>query len=269
MIILVAREGWSALHTGRDTARISVLGVVGMSATPSLIFGGLMFTRPEIAAIIVATQPLITVIAQRLMKGKNPDVFSVFCVMVAFVGVVTVVTRWETGFRLDSTELVGNLMILLGAGCWVAYTLSLDRYRHWSSLRLSAITMTVGAVSNTLLVVFLVAIGLLATPSAADWYDERWGLLFLALVGVLGAMVGWNVGSRRVGALNAILFINLIPVVTFLVRYWQGYSFKSIEIAGALLVMGALLAQNLWARTRVTAGLPKETHAPGSPQTRQ
>ena len=141
-------------------------------------------------------------------------------------------------------------MVLLGAVCWVLFTIASNRYRHWSTLRLTALTMTAGAIGNTILVAALVAIGLLTHPTLSEWYQVRWEMLFLSIVGVLGAMFGWNIGARRVGALNAMLFINLIPVVTFTIRYWQGYRFERIELVGAGMVIVALLVQNTYMRLR-------------------
>lgn len=248
---LLIREGISAFQLRGEIWRISALGIVGMSGAPSLIFGGLMFTRPEIAAIIVATQPLMTVFAQRLLGGEKPGWVSLLCVVAAFLGVVTVVTRWESVLELDTSEILGNLMVLSGAFCWVAFTIAIARYRDWSSLRVTALTMTAGAMANTALVFILVAIGLLTHPSLADWHQVRWEMLFLAFVGVLVAMFGWNIGAKKLGALNAMLFINLIPIVTFLVRYWQGYRFEAIELLGVAIVIGALLTQNLTLRMKI------------------
>jgi len=250
LTLLVIKESFGSLLTRKDTWPVAGLGVLGMSATPSLIFGGLMFTRPEIAAIIVATQPLMTVIAQRLLGGDNPSLISLACVAFAFLGVVTVVTRWEATVGLSGLELMGDVMVLMGAFGWVMFTIASTRYRHWSSLRFTALTMTAGTLANTLLVIILVAIGLYSHPSLDEWYQVRWEMLFLALIGVLGAMYGWNAGARRVGPLNAMLFINLIPVVTFIVRYWQGYRFENIELIGAGMVIVALLVQNVHLRLR-------------------
>ena len=44
---LIIREGRAALNTGKDTLQVIGLGLFGMCAAPSLIFGGLMFTRPR------------------------------------------------------------------------------------------------------------------------------------------------------------------------------------------------------------------------------
>jgi len=69
-------------------------------------------------------------------------------------------------------------------------------------------------------------------------------------------MYGWNSGSRMVGAINAMLFINLIPVVTFIVRYLQGHRFELIELFGAMLVIIALLTQNMALRIKMKQQQP-------------
>ena len=251
VLMLLIYEGRSALVPTRSTLRMSLPGVLGMSATPSLIFGGLMFTRPEIAAIIVATQPIMTVVAQRFAGGTRPGIMTLSCVLIAFLGVITVVTQWKTDLNLGKAELIGNLMVFTGAFGWVIYTIILSRYKDESSLRISTWHIGIGTIANSLLVVVLVGIGVIDNPSAAAWYEVRFELIFLAFVGVLVAMTGWNAGARLLGPLNAMLFINLIPVVTFTVRYWQGYRFTVTELVGAGMVIGALIAQNLVLRYRL------------------
>ena len=115
--------------------------------------------------------------------------------------------------------------------------------------------MTSGLVGNTLVVVVLVGLGLLAHPAAEDWYQARYELTFLTYIGVLMGMFAWTAGSRRVGALNAMLFTNLIPVSTFFVRYIQGYRFSLLELSGALMVICALVLQNLALRRRLKRSL--------------
>jgi drug/metabolite transporter (DMT)-like permease len=50
------------------------------------------------------------------------------------------------------------------------------------------------------------------------------------------------------GPLNAMLLGNLVPVVTFVIRILQGHRFEAIELAGAALVVAALVANNLYLR---------------------
>lgn len=251
VIILVMREGRSALAFNRETREVGFLGVVGMCGAPSLIFGGLMFTRPEIAAIIVATQPIMTVIAQRFAGGTRPGIVSISCIALAFLGVVTVVTQWRTDLQLTQRELLGDFMAVIGAICWVIYTIAIGRFKHWSSLRVTTVSMVSGAAANTLLAFILVALGFLQRPSISDWYIVRYEMAFLAFIGVLIAMTCWNIGTRKLGPLNAMLFINLIPIVTFMVRYYQGYRFTWVELLGVGMVITALLTQNMVMRYRM------------------
>ena len=90
--------------------------------------------------------------------------------------------------------------------------------------------------------------GLLDVPAPAAVWSVAPQLAFLALVGVVAAMLLWNAGNQRIGGLNAALLLNLMPVATFAVRFLEGQRFTMIEASGALLVVGALVANNLLAR---------------------
>lgn len=251
MVVLYSVEGRSSFRVNRESMKVWLIGVVGMCGAPTLIFGGLMFTRPEIAAIIVATQPIIAVLIQRIAGGDMPGWRTISCVILAFFGVVTVVTEWNADLLHTPVELLGDLMVLTGALCWVLYTFACTRYSHWSNLRLTSWSMISGTLANTMVMVVLVAAGFLVHPSADDWYQARYQLTFLTYIGVLIGMFAWTMGSRRVGALNAMLFTNLIPVATFFVRYMQGYRFSLLELSGAAMVICALVLQNLVLRRRL------------------
>lgn len=250
-LLLYAIEGRASFKVNTESLKVWGVGVLGMCGAPTLIFGGLMFTRPEIAAIIVATQPIMAVLVQRIAGGDLPGWRTSSCVLLAFLGVITVVTEWKPDLLQSPKELLGDLMVLCGALCWVLYTFACGRYSHWSNLRLTSWSMMSGAAANSLVLVVLVTFGLFANPSADDWYQARYELIFLTYIGVLIGMFAWTTGSRRVGPLNAMLFTNLIPIATFFVRYMQGYRFSWLELGGAFMVITALLLQNLVLRKRL------------------
>jgi drug/metabolite transporter (DMT)-like permease len=77
-----------------------------------------------------------------------------------------------------------------------------------------------------------------------------WRLGYVSLIGVVLSMFLWNFGARRIGAVNAMLLLNLMPVVTFVFRAFEGASFVASEILGAAIVVGALVANNLYLRRR-------------------
>jgi drug/metabolite transporter (DMT)-like permease len=59
-----------------------------------------------------------------------------------------------------------------------------------------------------------------------------------------------NTAACRLGAANAALFMNLVPVVTFGLQIVRGYRPLPIELAGAALAVAALVAANLVIRPR-------------------
>lgn len=254
LAILLLREGWHVLRFDRQGKDAAIIGMIGMFGSPALVFTGLMYSRPEITAIIVAIQPALTAIVSWLVYGRRPSGFSLACIIVAFIGVVTAITRWDpTLLSASPTELSGNILVFAGCLCWVFYTVAGEQFRSWSVLRLTTLTMLSGTTGHLLLVLALTLTGAIASPSLSDWMAARDELLFLAFAGVLVAMFCWNAGTQRIGPLNAMLFVNLVPVITFLVRFWQGYRFHWLEIAGGVLVIFALIANNLYLRREAAA----------------
>jgi drug/metabolite transporter (DMT)-like permease len=61
-------------------------------------------------------------------------------------------------------------------------------------------------------------------------------------------VLAWNEGVRRLGAPNAALFMNLVPVVAFTIAIARGYHPEGLELAGAAVTVAALVGANLASR---------------------
>jgi drug/metabolite transporter (DMT)-like permease len=64
-------------------------------------------------------------------------------------------------------------------------------------------------------------------------------------------VVTWNAAVGAIGPQNTALFGNLIPVTTFAIEIVRGYRPHVLELVGAALTIGALVASNLFLRRRV------------------
>lgn len=254
--MLIAFEGWQALSYRGGVVPAIVLGVVGLCASPMLVFLGMSLSRAEHAVVIVALQPAIAAIAQWLLYGRRPAYFVIVCLATAFAGVVLVVTKGGLAFIDTPRELGGGLIVLCGAICWVAYTMGTARLAHWSAWRITVLTLIPGTLATLVVTQALVFGGIIAVPDVAAVFSVRWEIVYLTFAGVLLAMLAWNFGNRRIGALNATLLINFMPVATFAFRALQGYQFKAIEVVGALLVVAALVANNLYLRAQYLQRMP-------------
>ena len=252
--LLVVREGPSALRFEGRGSLLAVAGGFGIAGSALLVFVGLSMTRPEVAVIILMLQPAMTAVAQWVLHDVRPARFTIACLCLAFCGVVIAVTRGgdalDVTAGMDAQELIGNGLVFLGAVAWITYTPMLSLFSGWSALRFTALTALPGLL--VILLVWCVAwlSGAATWPTPTALASAAPELIYVSLFGVVVAMFLWNAGNRRIGPLNTILLLNLMPVVTFAVRHVQGATFARSELAGAVLVVGALVANNLYERQR-------------------
>lgn len=270
--VLWRAEGPAAFrYEGRATLAWFA-GAVGMGASAMLVFLGLELTRPEIAVIILALQPAMTAIAEWVVHGRRPPRFTLVCLVFAFLGVVIAVTRGGSGLAalLSSKpqELLGDLLVLLGAVAWVMYTMLTQRLTGWSALRLTTLTGIPAMAAIAIAWAVAAAVGASRLPDAAALAGAGWRMVYVSAIGVALAMFLWNGGTRHIGSLNAILLLNLMPVITFGIRALEGADFSWPELAGAVMVMAALVANNLLMRrqfARARAATATATASPGTP----
>lgn len=254
-LLLVIREGRGALRLEGRGHLVTIAGGFGIAGSALLVFVGLSLTRPEVAVIILMLQPAMTAVAQWLLRGIRPAPFTLACLCCAFSGVVIAVTRGGDALNftagMNTQELIGNGMVFLGAVAWITYTLMLGMFAGWSALRFTALTALPGL--GVILLVWCVAwmVGAARWPTSAALVAIAPELLYVSFFGVVAAMFLWNAGNRRIGPLNTILLLNLMPVVTFAIRYVEGARFAASELVGAVLVVGALVANNLHERRRL------------------
>jgi drug/metabolite transporter (DMT)-like permease len=247
---LVMREGRGALRTRGLGWHVGAIGVLGMSASPMLVFYGISLSSAEHGAVIVALQPSLMALTLWLVYRQRPPGFTLACMAAAFVGVVLVITRGHLSGLESPREILGSVLVLAGGLCWVLYTLGTQRLAGWSTWRVTVLTMMPGAIATILFTGLLTLRDVLSTPTWHDLARVGWQLAFLTFVGVLFGMLAWNFGNRRIGPQNSTLLINLMPVVTFVFRAVQGHSFQPVEIAGATIVVVALVANNAYQRVR-------------------
>jgi drug/metabolite transporter (DMT)-like permease len=254
--ILCWREGVAALDYRGKFLQASFFGVMGFTGFSILVFVGLGWSRPEHAAIIMALQTPIAAFAHWLLKGTRPANFTLGCIAAAIAGVFMVITKGDPGSTFAGGTLVGDLLIFLGAMSWIVYTIGAVSFPGWSALRFTTLTALPGTVGIFVITAIATTTGYVSVPAASTVASIGWELAYLALFTAVLAVLFWNMAIGYLGALNAMLLGNLVPVVTFAIRILQGHRFEAIELAGAGLVVAALIANNLYIRGRiVTQGL--------------
>ena len=272
VIFLWWKEGREAFRWEGQGKTILIGGGLGMGGSALLVFLGLSMTKPELAVIIIALQPGMAALGHWFLFKKRPPYFTLLCLVLAFFGVVIAVTRGGASLQALSgagaglgqhlgavmstgnpqlDQLIGELFVLVGAMAWVTYVLASSKLAHWSALRIATLNCIPAIVVIGVAWAIAMAFGFKRWPSVDVW--TGWLGLKVAYVAVLGvflAMMLWNEGARKIGALNAMLLLNLMPVITFGFRALEGARFEASELLGAAVVVVALVANNVYQRIK-------------------
>lgn len=246
--LVVAIEGRQALRYEGRFASATLFGLIGITGFNAFVWYGLAFTRPEHAAIIMSTQtPLIALIVW-LSRGIRPARFTQGCIVAAFAGVLLVVTKGDPALVFEAGALWGDLLVFLGALSWITYTLATARFTGWSPLRFTLLTCIPGTVGLFLVNLLAIAGGIAAVPTLSALGSIGWQIAYFSIGTVVLGVLGFNFSVKYLGPLNTMLMLNLVPIGVFAIEAALGRSFTAVELVGAGIVIGALVANNLYLR---------------------
>jgi drug/metabolite transporter (DMT)-like permease len=262
LALLWAFEGRGALRLAGRGRELFLFGSAGIAGFNLLAFAGLEHTTPEHAALIVATSPLITLLATAALAKRAPSRTTLFFVLLALAGVLVVIGRGDPAAVFTGGINGGDLLVLAGTASFVVYTLGARRFTDYSALRYTALSASLGTITVVAVTELATVAGWYGAPSLSDVAAIWWQLLYVIVVGALAAVLCWNEGVRRLGAPNAALFMNLVPVVAFAIAIVRGYHPDAAELGGAALTVAALIGANLAARRQETRRPVRAAWAP-------
>jgi drug/metabolite transporter (DMT)-like permease len=251
--ILRAAEGREALRYGGRFLPAAFFGLIGFCGFNLLVWWGLSYTRPEHASIIMALQTPMTAIAVWLTQGKRPAPFTVGCVAAAIAGVLLVVTKGSLSGVFQGGSLLGDFLVFLGAVSWVVYTMAGWHFSGWSPLRMTVLTAIPGTIALIAINAAAIGFGVAELPTLQAVWSVKWQIGYFIVFTVVLGVLGFNNGVKYLGALNTMLMLNLIPVIVFGIEAWLGRTYEAVELVGAAVVIGALVANNLYMRTQARA----------------
>lgn len=258
LVLLSIKEGVGALRANGESLMLAwLLGSVGFCGFGSFVSLGQQLAGPEgalTASIMMATQPMMGLLLNSIVRKKMPPVFSLLVILMSFAGVSLVVTKGDMAAVLREPEhYSANALILLGALCWVIYTFNAPHFRNWSALKYTTMTTWLGLTTIVGLNLLLFALHVVPVPSASALRSIAPHLLYMGPVAGFLAILFWNMGNRILGPLNGVLFMDVLPVTTFVVSSVTGVVPGRIQIAGACMTGVALIVNDVYLRRQAQA----------------
>lgn len=212
-----------------------LLGLVGIGGFNLLFFYALQSTSPANAALIMATNPLLTTLLAGLLLGERPSSRQLAALPLALLGVVVVISRGDMAHLQVLAVARGDLFMLGANLLWALYNVLGRRYMPAASA-ISNTTLVMGAGALLLLGVALVDGG----PPSVPHEGALAALLVMALGGTVLAYLFWNTGIATLGAGRTALFLNLVPVFAMLSGALAGASPTHVQLVGGALVIGGV-----------------------------
>jgi drug/metabolite transporter (DMT)-like permease len=232
------RHGWA----------YAVLGMVGVGGFNLLFFFALQHTSADNAALIMATNPLLTTLLAALLLGERPTSRQLAALPLALAGVAVVISGGDPQ-RLAQLHINAGDLLMVGADLtWAFYNVLSRRFMPGGSAMVNTTwIMTAGAA--LLLAVALGSGENVSVPEAR----AGMALAGMAVGGTVIAYLFWNMGIARLGAGRTALFLNLVPVFAMLVGAAVGTAPTPAQIVGGLLVIGGVSIAMLPRRRLATA----------------
>lgn len=248
--LLAALEGPRALRPGRGLLRLTWLGALGFAGFNVFVYTGLEHASAASASLVSATGPLLTALVLWARTRVAPRRSTVAALAAALVGIALVVSHGRPEALLHGAFGWADALVVAGVLSFVLYTLGAARFPQLSPLRYTALTAAYGWLTVAGATVLVTATGLEPEPSSAAVRAVVPQLAYISLLGAVVAVLSWNLAVGRIGAQDTALIGNLVPVTTFAIEVVRGYRPGGVELGGAVLTVGALVAANVAARLR-------------------
>jgi drug/metabolite transporter (DMT)-like permease len=260
LVLLLVKEGKDALHlSGERIALAWFLGTAGFAGFGFLVFLGQKLAGPTgalTASIMMATMPMLGLLVNWAVRRVRPPLYSFFFILLSFCGVALVITKGNLASIFSAPQNYGsNIPLILGALCWVIYTVGASFFPKWSPYRYTTITTALGLPSIFVVNIILIAMGYIEIPSIAAVISIIPHLLYMALVAGFIGVLSWNIGNKIITPLNGVLFMDIVPITAFIISALTGVVPQSGQIFGASMTAIALIMNNIFQRRRMMSAI--------------
>lgn len=228
-------------------------GLLAGAPQSVVIYKGLEWSSAVNLGLFNSAIPVLILVLGALFWGKPIRRLEAGGIGVSLAGVLVILFQGSTEKALAFAFNLGDVVLFAGMVLWALYTLKLvDRPRTLSPPALVFLIAALGLLAATPL---LVVEALVVHPPRLDGLTTL-ALVYIGLGPTLGAMLCFNYGVERVGAVRAGVLVHLMPVfASIFAVVLLGEQVHLFHAAGfGLVAGGALLA--LKAPTRLLSSAP-------------
>lgn len=225
----------------------------GVTFFNTFIYSALQFTSATNVAVLESVIPTATILASVALLKERLVPIQWIGVVLSMAGALWVVTNGQVLSLTDGGWNPGDAIMVGAIIGWVIYTQQIKKCIQLFPARALLLVMT-GISVVILLPVAAVEWLLLGVPALGA--PELWvGLLYLGVFPSVVAILCYNYAVSRIGAAQASLFLNFLPVFTIAGSYvFLGDEVTGTQILGALAVICGVVLATYTGSRRPSAG---------------
>jgi drug/metabolite transporter (DMT)-like permease len=242
-LFLYARMKGISLRIGREAWwDMLVLGLVGMTGYHLLFFEALRHTTAIKAAMIGATNPLMTALLAALFLGERLSGRRILLILTALAGVLLTISNWQPAVLMRQGPGLGDLLMTCAVLCWACYAILVRRL----VLRFNPIVTTFYS--------FLCCVLILTPFQAVETFRhglsiDAKGWLAIFYMGLFPTFIGYLVQQQAIkhlGVSRSALFLNLVPVLVMVLAVGVlGEPFLPLNLVSAAMIILSVIGFNL------------------------
>ncbi len=237
-ILIVKDRKWRIER--KDIPKLLGLSLLAVPINQFLFFHGINHSTASNAALLYATTPVLVLILSRLILGERVTWKKVLGVILALVGVSSVI--FEHGFEIGSGYTYGNLVLVVAVLAWALYTIyGKPMIMKYGALYVTSLTIAIGMFIYFPIGVLFGGSLSLSSLSQADWE----GLVYMVVgTSFLGYYL-WYYALEKIEASKVAIFSNIQPFLTTILAVIflsQGVS-GTLVIGGIITIGGVILVQ--------------------------
>ena len=234
-------SAWRHRHIiRREWYKLATLGLLGMGLWQGLAYVAAETTSATNMGILAAMVPLLTVLLSALILREAPSLGGVVGGLLALLGVLVLLGRGDPLSLLELQVALGDLLMVVAATCYALYGVMLKRWPMELPPWILLYAQVVFAV------LFLLPPYLMGPMTPIDG-QNIWLILYAGIPASIITTFLWMRAIRQIGASQASIFINLMPLFSALIAIaFLGERIALFHLVGGILVLaGVLMAQTL------------------------
>jgi len=216
-------------------------GLTGIFAYNYFFLNGLSITMASKASIIVAINPVLSVIGAVILFKESVNVKQVAGIILAFLGLTLLITKGRIGSILTGGFNKGDIFILFAAVSWSCYTL----FGKKVLTNISPIESTTYSVVWGTLILFPIFL----RENLGNFYhlniNSLLSILVLSILATVLGFIWFYDGIKQIGASKTVVFIYLVPVFGVLIGFlFLGERLSLASLIGGIVTIAGVFIVN-------------------------